>query len=201
MLIELFTSLARIEVLKLFLLNPVNRYYLREIQDLTGQPLQAVQRETRKLARIGLLIPEPDGNRLYYSINRSFPIFPELKAIFYKTVGLGAALAQATEEHGDIELAFVFGSSAAHQEDAQSDIDLCVIGAISSRKLHESLAATKKDLRRELNIVLFSLAEFRRRIDDNNHFVNALLTGPKIFVKGSEDEFRRLAETEAAARP
>jgi hypothetical protein len=109
-------------VLKLFLLDPVGRYYLREIQDLTGQPLQAVQRETRKLARIGLLIPEPDGNRLYYSVNRSFPIFPELKAIFFKTIGLGDALTKATEEHGDIDIAFVFGSSAAHLEDAESDL-------------------------------------------------------------------------------
>jgi hypothetical protein len=63
------------------------------------------------------------------------------------------------------------------------------------------LADTKKDLRRELNIVLFLVGEFRRRIDDNNHFVNALLAGPKIFVKGTEDEFRRLAATEAATAP
>ena len=201
MLNELFTSLARIEVLKLFLLAPASRYYLREIQDLTGQPLQAIQREIEKFTRIGLLIPEPEGNRRYYSVNRSLPIFPELKAIFLKTVGLGDALAKAAGNHSDIELAFVFGSCAAHQENAESDIDLCVIGAISSRKLHKSLAETKKHLRRELNIVLFSAGEFRSRIDDNNHFVNALLIGPKIFVKGTEDELRRLAATETTAAP
>ena len=81
MLKVLFSSQARIELLKLFLLNSSGRYYLRQIQHLTGQPLQAIQRETEKLAHIGLLEAERDGNRLYYSVNRSFLCNPSSKVL------------------------------------------------------------------------------------------------------------------------
>jgi predicted nucleotidyltransferase len=195
MLKVLFSSQARIELLKLFLLNSSGRYYLRQIQHLTGQPLQAIQRETEKLAHIGLLEAERDGNRLYYSVNRSFPILPELKGIFLKTVGLGDALSTAINAREEIQVAFVFGSYAINQEDAQSDIDLCVIGRISSRKLHQVLAPVKQDLHRELNLVLFSAKEFCEKAADQNHFVQSLVKGPKMFIKGTEDELGRLAET------
>ena len=195
----LFSSQARIDLLKLFLLNPSGRYYLRQIQNLTGQPLQAIQRETKKLAHIGLLQAERDGNRLYYSVRRSFPILPELKGIFLKTVGLGDALAAAVDGRKEIQVAFVFGSYAANQEEAGSDIDLCVIGRISSRKLYQVLASVKRDLHRELNLVLFSPKELGEKAADKNHFVQSLLNDPKIFVKGTEDELGRLAETGPAA--
>jgi predicted nucleotidyltransferase len=199
MLKVLFSSQARIEVLKLFLLNPSGRYYLREIQRLTGQPLQAIQRETEKLAHIGLLQAERDGNRLYYSVDRSFPILPELKGIFLKTVGLGDVLSAAVDGSKEIQVAFVFGSYAANQEDAESDLDLCIIGRIPSRRLHQFLAPVKRDLHRELNIVLFSPEEFCGKAVGKNHFVQSLLRGPKIVIKGTEDELERLAKTGKAA--
>ena len=195
MLKVLFSSQARIEILKLFLLNSSGRYYLREIQALIGQPLQAIQRETEKLADIGLLHSERDGNRRYYWVNRSFPILPELKSIFLKTVALGEVLEAAVDNDGEIAAAFVFGSYAANQEDAESDIDLCVIGQITSRKVHQILAPVKRDLHRELNVVLYSLEEFREKAADKNHFVQSLLSGPKVFVKGTEDELGQLTET------
>jgi len=50
------------------------------------------------------------------------------------------------------------------------------------------LAPVKQDLHRELNLVLFSAKEFCEKAADQNHFVQALVKGPKMFIKGTEDE-------------
>jgi len=86
---ELFSSQARVAILGLFLLNPSNRFYMREVATRSGQPIRAVQRELARLETAGLLSHTMDGNRKYYQINENCPIFPELKAIFLKTFGLG----------------------------------------------------------------------------------------------------------------
>jgi len=94
MLQELFSSQARVDILGLFLLNPGNRFYMREAATRSGQPIRAVQRELARLEFAGLLSHTIDGNRKYYQVNKDCPIFPELKAIFLKTFALGDALRQ-----------------------------------------------------------------------------------------------------------
>ena len=92
MLEKLFSSKARIAVLKLFLFNPEDSYYLREISSLANIPIRAVQREVKKLKEIGLLEESVSGNRVYYRANRKSPIFEDLKRIFFKTEGIVKAL-------------------------------------------------------------------------------------------------------------
>ena len=46
----LFSSTARVQILRLFLLNRA-KFYQREIERQTGQPIRAVQREVERLVR------------------------------------------------------------------------------------------------------------------------------------------------------
>lgn len=91
----LFTSAARVEVLRLFLLNSDRRFYQREIERETGQPIRAVQREVKRLSEIELLSRSEEGNRVFYRVNPAFPLLAELTALFEKAsgveVGAGAA--------------------------------------------------------------------------------------------------------------
>jgi DNA-binding NarL/FixJ family response regulator len=43
-IVALFSSLARVEILRLFLLHPDRQFYQRQIERETGQPIRAVQR-------------------------------------------------------------------------------------------------------------------------------------------------------------
>lgn len=85
----LFSSTARVQVLRLFLLNPEERYYQREIERQSGQPIRAVQREVERLEEAGLLVRTPEGQRVFYCLNRDHPLLAELKALFRKAEGLG----------------------------------------------------------------------------------------------------------------
>jgi hypothetical protein len=83
----LFSSTARVQILRLFLLNPSSQYYQREIERETGQAIRAVQREVKRLAEIELLTSSAEGNRVYYRLNHDFALSAELTTLFEKATG------------------------------------------------------------------------------------------------------------------
>jgi DNA-binding transcriptional ArsR family regulator len=87
---NLFSSAARVQILSLFLHNPDNRFYQREIERETGQPIRAVQREVERLEEIGLLLRLPEGNRVFYRLNPDFPLRAELTLLFRRALGAPA---------------------------------------------------------------------------------------------------------------
>ncbi|MGD9316480.1 MAG: winged helix-turn-helix domain-containing protein [Anaerolineae bacterium] len=94
----LFSSVARVQILHLFLLNPDRQYYQREIERETGQPIRAVQREVGRLAEIDLLQRSEEGNRVFYRLNPEFRLLDELTSLFQAATGdPGSAAAAATE--------------------------------------------------------------------------------------------------------
>lgn len=83
----LFSSTARVQVMRLFLLNRDAQFYQREIERQTGQPIRAVQREVERLEEVGLLLRTPESKRVFYRVNPEFPLLPELTALFGKAAG------------------------------------------------------------------------------------------------------------------
>ena len=83
----LFSSAARVHILRLFLLNPGRPFYQREIARESGQPIRAVQREMDRLASIGLLARSAEAHRVFYCLNPEFPLLAELSALFQKAAG------------------------------------------------------------------------------------------------------------------
>ena len=192
MLELLFSSRARVRILALLLLNPETSFYQRQISKLTELPVRAVQREVGRLQTLGLLIRSDDGNQVHYQVNRNFFLFPELKSIFLKTLGLSALTQNRLRSAGSIDLAFIYGSYAADQETAVSDIDVLVIGGLPSRALHAALQEAEQLTHREINYVLFSPEEFRSRVLANDGFLSNVLASPKLFLIGDEDALRAL---------
>jgi predicted nucleotidyltransferase len=192
MLELLFSSTARVKVLALLLLNPETSFYQREISALTDLPIRAVQREVERLQTLGLLTSFTRGNQVHYQVNRDFFLFPELKGIFLKTVGLTALLGNALKETENIALAFIYGSYAADQESSASDVDLLVVGTLSSRALHATLKEAEKLTHREISYTLFSPEEFRTKAQTGDGFLRNVLTGPKLFLIGDENALRAL---------
>lgn len=195
MLEKLFSSKTRVKILKLFLFNPEDSFYQRQISSLIHQPIRGVQREVEKLQSIGLIERLPQGNRVYYRVNKKCPIFEYLKLIFFKSVGIAEVLKRNLKKKNNIKIAFIFGSYAKGLESSISDIDLMVIGSITSRELSGILSIPKKELSREINYVVFPLPEFRKKIQNKDHFLNAVLKGKKIFIIGNENELKTIIKT------
>lgn len=194
MIDKLFSSKARVAILKLFLFNPDNSFYQRQISNLTHQPIRSIQREVDKLHRIGLLEKSTQGNRIYYKVNKSCPIREDLKNILFKSVGIAEALKDNLKEKR-IRFAFIYGSYAKGQENLLSDIDLMVVGDISSRELSYILSKPKRELMREINYTVFPPNEFIDRVARKDHFLNSVLKEKKIFIVGNENELKSLIES------
>ena len=194
MLNKLFSSKTRVEILKLFLFNTNNSFYQRQISNITGQSIRGVQREVDKLNRMGLIERSIQGNRIYYKVNKKCPIVEDLKNIFFKSVGIAEALKESLKEKG-IKIAFIYGSYAKGEESLLSDIDLMVIGDISSKEISSILSKPKKELMREINYVVFSLNEFINKAIQKDHFINSVLKNKKIYIVGNVDELKGLIKS------
>jgi predicted nucleotidyltransferase/predicted transcriptional regulator len=193
---SLITSRARLAVLKLLLLNAGQRFYLREIAERTGQPVRAVQLEVARLEASGLLESEAEGRRKYYRANRQAPVFPDLRTLLVKTIGLGDLLKEHVQRvSGEITVAFLYGSYPRGEDKANSDIDLMVVGSISGRALSRVLSPARESLAREINSVVLTESEFRKKLAQDDHFLLAVLGERMTFLIGGPDDLERLAET------
>lgn len=191
MIDKLFSSRARVEVLKLFLFNPENSFYQRQVSVLTHQPIRGVQREIEKFLAIGLIESSVQGNRIYYKARKQCPIFKELKNILFKSVGIAESLKEGLKG-GKIDVAFIYGSYAKGEENISSDIDLMVIGNISSKELAGVLSEQKRELMREMNYAVFSAKEFSERVKKKDHFITSVLKEKKIFIVGGDNELKAI---------
>ena len=192
-LAEALWPAARRRVLGLLLPHPEREWHLREIARRTGISPSAVQREVLSLVGAGILERRLESRRAYYRPNASCPIFPELRQISLKTVGLVDLLREALLGLPGVQVAFVYGSLARGEETARSDVDLLVVGDVTFAELSQRLYCAQQMLAREVNPTLYPPAEFRDKIAQRHHFLLGVLEGPKLFVIGGADVLGRLA--------
>lgn len=183
------------KILALFFLNADRQFYFSEVVRLTATRQGVVQRELVTLTEAGILNAEKRGRQKFYGVNKSSPVFPELRNIVFKTFGvLGQVRAALQPLEKKIKVAFVYGSFARGEEAANSDLDLFVVGSASLADVVAALATVEKAIGREINPTLFALGEFKKKLSGNNHFVRSVVAADKEFVFGAEDELRGLAE-------
>jgi predicted nucleotidyltransferase len=194
LLAELIGSKIRAELFRLLFAGGEQELHIREIQRRTGFNDRAIRQELQKLARLDLVAPRRDSNRLYYSAKRDNPLYPDIRNLTIKTVGLADILKTALNRSENIRVAFIFGSVAQGMEKSASDVDLMVIGALGLRELTTLLSGVSEKLGREINPHAISVPDFKERVRSGNHFITAVLKEPKIFLKGKDDELAGLAQ-------
>jgi predicted nucleotidyltransferase len=193
MLETLLGSRLRAKVLGWLFSHPDERYFVRQLTALVKEDSTNVSRELARLEKTGILVKNTEGKQKYYQANRQSPIFNELHGLILKTVGVADIIKKALEPRiADIRLAFIFGSVAKRAEDRFSDIDLLVVGDITFGEVVDLILTAEGALNRELNPVVYTLAEFNKRLSENHYFIRDILSGDKIFVVGDENELKAL---------
>ena len=195
MLETLLGSKLRAKVLGWLFTHPDERYFVRQLTGLLGEDSTNVSRELIRLENTGILVSQKEGKQKYYQANRESPLFNELRGIAVKTVGIADVLLSALSREADqISAVFIFGSIADGTDKKTSDIDVMVIGPISFGETVTLLSSAEEKLGREINPVVYSVSEFRKRVKDGDHFISNLLKSEKIFLIGDENELGRLVK-------
>ncbi len=190
---SILSSRARAAIFTILFGMKQGALHNREIARRSGLSEAAIRQELCKLTELGLVIARKDGNRVYYSANKSNPLFREIHSMVLKTTGLVDTLVEALADPR-IEFAFVFGSIAESSETPESDIDLLIIGSIGFRDVTRMLSGVSEKLDREINPMILSREEYikRRRADD--HFAHYVIDGARLFIKGDANEFEAMGK-------
>ena len=185
---------VRSTVLGLLFSHTDRSYYLREIVRETGAGHGAVQRELGHLLRVGLVTRTARGREVFYQANRASPIFPELRGLIIKTVGLADALREALAPFGDrVKVAFIYGSFARGEERAESDVDVMIASEVGFDGIVSALRPAQDRIGRELNPSVFTPDEWRMGVADQDHFISTVLREEKLFLIGNEHDLGGVA--------
>jgi uncharacterized protein len=186
-LAEILSSRVRAEIFRLLFGLDEKELHLREMERQAGLSLGTIRQELQKLVKLELLISRRDGNRLYYRANTEHPLYPEIRKLVLKTVGLVEVLKRVLDRES-VKVAFVFGSLASSREKAASDVDLMVIGTVGLRALSKWLSGVSEQIGREINPHPMTVEEFRRRQEKGDHFLSKVLESPRLFIIGNEND-------------
>ena len=186
-------SRTRAELFRLLFERAGLEIYLRELQRQAGVSIRPIQEELGKLLKIGLVKTRKDGNRVYYSANTEHPLYPEIRQLVEKTVGVQGLLRTALDDP-DIKIAFIFGSVASGTARPDSDLDLFVIGNLGLRKLSTLLSGLSDRIGRVINPHVLTEDEASRKLRAKEHFIISVMGSPKTFIMGDENEFKRLGK-------
>jgi predicted nucleotidyltransferase len=193
---DLLLGQTRGQILALLLGAPDESFFLRQIARQTGTSAGTARRELNLLAETGLIARSVLGSQVFYRANRDHPVFPELRALLAKTMGVFELLKKALAPLSrKIDFAFVYGSVARGDDNASSDIDLMVVGAVSLDDILDAVSPLEKQLRRPVNPTIYSLKELKQRYRAGNHFLRSLKNASKVFLIGAEDDFRKALAT------
>ncbi len=172
--------------------QPERSYHLSELRRLTGLGSASLQREINRLVVAGLANSALKGNQRQISANRQSPLFKELSDLTRKVMGAAALLTEALLPiERKIEIAFLYGSVAKQSDNAESDIDIMIVGSdLTLSELLGQLLPVEEMLCRKVNPTCYTVGEFKKRLSDTDSFVNKVLSQPIIQLFGNMDDFR-----------
>lgn len=159
MLEDLITSKTRIRLLLKFFLNSSTQSYLRGLAIEFGESTNAIRLELNRFEDAGLLVTHDLGNRRMYTANTAYPLYPEIKNLLHKHLGIDQILIQVVEKMGSLEEVYLTGSFA-HGTDGPI-IDVLLVGNdIDTKYLDLLISKAKPLIKKEITYKLINSHQF-----------------------------------------
>ncbi|MEW6077410.1 MAG: winged helix-turn-helix domain-containing protein [Thermodesulfobacteriota bacterium] len=155
----LISSKTRVKLLVRFFFNPGTRSYLRELAKEFQVSTNAVREELNQLTRTGLLTSEKNGRNVLYAANSEHPLFPELKSMVGKVMGLDQVVESILSRLGHLEKAYLIDDYAQGKD--TGIIDLLLVGNIDAFHLNDLSRKTERYLKRKIRHLVLTVEEFK----------------------------------------
>lgn len=184
---DLITSKTRIKVLHLFLGNLGEMFHVREIVRRVDEEINAVRRELILLDKKGILIREARANRVYYSLDASYPFYHDLVKIHAKESGLGQDIIKNRVKLGKIKYAMLSGDFAKNNSNSGESVDLLVVGVVILPELSLIIKKEEEVKKREINYTIMNEDEFNFRKQRHDPFISSIIHGSRVMLIGDEE--------------
>lgn len=186
MLQDLVVSKCRVKLLQTFLGQPNEIFYIRQLVRRTGEEINAIRRELDHLEMAGIVKKENRGNRIYYWVDRNYPLYGDLLALISKTVGLGETIIKNKNKIGRIKIAMLSGRFARGLPTKEGTVDLLIVGDILIPELGKIIRNEETKVGKEINYTVMNKEEFEFRKKRRDPFLLGILTDSRIMLIGDE---------------
>jgi DNA-binding transcriptional ArsR family regulator len=154
----IISSKTRIKLLMRFFFNPMTRSYLRELAKEFNVSSNAVREELNKLTKTNLLKSEKTGRQIYYTANTEHTLFPELKSMVGKVMGIDKVIEGIINRLGDLERAYLIDDYAEGKD--TGIIDILLVGNIDQYHLNDLSRKTERYINRKIRSLVMSKDEY-----------------------------------------
>ena len=199
MLEQLFGSKTRVKLLRLFLNNPSQPFYLRELARKLKTQLNSVRREVNNLVKLGIIksvhladsasesnkskkkrMIRKRGSKKYFLANTDFILYPELKALLLKAqLLLERNFVSKIERMAKVKLFILTGIFVGIEGFAT---DMLLVGTVNRKRLAHIVRDFEKELNRNINYTVMSVQEYKYRQDITDRFLYDILEGRKMII-------------------
>jgi predicted DNA-binding protein YlxM (UPF0122 family) len=169
----IISSKTRIRLLTRFFFNPETRSYLRELAKEFNVSTNSVREELNQLTKTKLLTSKKSGRQVFYKANQKHPLFPELKSMVGKVMGVDQVIDGIVIRLGDIERAYLLDDYAEGKD--TGIVDLLLVGNIDQYHLNDLSRKTERYIKRKIRTLVLSRDEFKA-------FEPKLTTSPNILI-------------------
>jgi len=138
--------------------NPKARSYLRELSKEFDVSTNAVREELNQLKKTDLLKSEKNGRQIYYMANTEHALFPELKSMVSKVMGIDRVIDSIINRLGKLDKAYLIGDYAEGKD--TGIIDLVLVGDIDHYHLNDLTRKTERYIKRKIRPLVISRDEF-----------------------------------------
>ncbi len=188
MLQDLMVSKVRVKLLKVFLSQPKEMFYIRQLVRLLSEEINAVRRELQRMEKLGMVKRENRGNRIYYWFNKDYPLYGDLLSMVAKSAGLGGEIVKRRSKLGKVRFALISGKMVRGLEVKPDEVDLLVVGDLELKQLADLVKSFEVKIDREINYSVMSKEEFDFRKKRRDPFLLSILASPKVMLIGDEQD-------------
>jgi predicted nucleotidyltransferase len=187
-ILPLLRSETQAGLLERIIAHPDQSYTVAELAELLEVTQMSVRRELDRMRRAGILEQQMVGRQGVYRASTASPLFTPLRDLVERSVGVEPLLREALEDVDGVEAAPIIGSLARGNVDAESDIDLLVIGDVDYPALVSKLMPLQRRVGREISIVWMRPGELRDALLHGSGFAAEIAASPRRALIGDLDD-------------
>lgn len=184
----LFISKVRVKLIQIFLSQPHELFYVRQLVRMTGEEINAVRRELQHLVNAEFLRRETRGNRLYYWVRKDYLFYDELASMIAKSTGLGQQILKNRTKLGKLHLVMFSGHFVQQEARDPEAIDILIVGEVVLPEINALIQAEEARLKHEINYTVMDKEEFKFRRSQRDPFLLNILMQPRVMIVGSQFE-------------